>query len=162
MRFNFSACGDALGGCLELECHPQQGWAELAVTLYLPGGRILSLHEKSALENGDPLAAGGCRIEVLEPGRRLRTRFDGVAIETGRRRARRRRVEIDLEHEAAGPGYGGAADACQARARYKQPVRVRGTVRVAGQEFRVDGRGRCEQCRGARLVGAPATNAQPA
>ena len=148
MRFNFSARGCALGGCLQLECRPHQGRAELALTLYLPGGRVLSLLEKPWIAMGEQLAAGGCSIEVIEPGRRLRTYYRGIVFELGGRRPKRRSVEVDLVHEAAGPLYAGTGNGCGAPTGYKQHVRVRGKLRVAGQTFRLVGHGLRDHCWG--------------
>lgn len=160
MSFNFAARGRALGGCLQLECHPHQKRADFTLTLYLPGGRVLAMFMKPQIaatrDDSEPLVAGGCRFEVLVPGRSLRTLYAGIAFELGGRPGggdRQREVEVDLVHQAVGPMYGAACDGRGSQARYKQHVQVQGTLRVAGEHFRINGHGLRDHRWGARSIG---------
>jgi hypothetical protein len=160
MYFNFFDQRVSLGGWMRLGNRANEGYAETTVCLYLPDGRVLFQFGRPKIQDNDAFDAGGLRFEVEEPGERLRTTYEGPAVELAEPREmadpRRAfsenpqcRVSFDLVHEAVGPMYGHvstpAADEDPerqfARAHYEQHMRVRGRLETPGQRFEIDGFG---------------------
>jgi hypothetical protein len=161
MYFNFFDTRRALGGFLRLGNRANEGHAELTVCLYLPDGRVLFSFQRPAIANNDAFDAGGMRFEVLEPGQRLRTRYEGAVLELADPRAMadpgrafrespKRRVRVDLVHDAVGPLYGSAGDESEAekpadqqfaRAHYEQHMHVTGSLAIEGEVHEIDGYG---------------------
>jgi len=161
MYFNFFDPERELGGFVRLGNRANEGRAEKTVTLYLPDGRVLFSFERAAIDTNDAFDAGGLRFEVQEPAQRLRTVYEGEALELAEPRAMadprrafrespRRRVSLDLVHDAVGPMYGGRADREErgrsaesqfAKAHYEQHMRVRGTLRLGDEEHAIAGFG---------------------
>jgi hypothetical protein len=161
MYFNFFDTRRALGGFLRLGNRANEGHAELTVCLYLPDGRVLFTFQRPAIAGNDAFDAGGMRFEVLEPGQRLRTGYEGPVLELADPRAMadpsrafrespKRRVSVDLVHDAVGPLYGSAGDDGEAakpadqqfaRAHYEQHMHVTGSVAIEGERHEIDGYG---------------------
>jgi hypothetical protein len=161
MYFNFFDRERALGGFLRLGNRANEGQAELTVCLYLPGGRVLFTFQRPAIADNEAFDAGGMRFEVLEPGQRLRTTYEGKVLELadprlmadpGRafRESPKRRVSVDLVHDAVGPMYGSAgrgeedgtpAEQQFAKAHYEQHMHVTGRIEIEGERHAVDGYG---------------------
>jgi hypothetical protein len=130
----------------------------MTVTLYLPGGRALFQYKRPKIEHNDGWDAGGLRVEILEPGERIRTTYEGKAVYLTEPRAMQdpgsafkqnphRSVKIDMLHEGVGPIYGHVADPAEggndfARAHYEQHMRIFGTVEIEGDgKFMLAGHG---------------------
>lgn len=170
MYFNFFDTRRSLGGFVRLGNRANEGHAEGTVCLYLPArpdraarhtpGRVLFMFQRPAIRDNAAFDAGGLRFEVLEPTERVRTVYEGPALELedaramadpGRafRESPKRRVRLDLLHEAAGPLYGSAghaddrtpADQQFARAHYEQHMHVTGTLEIEGELHEIDGYG---------------------
>jgi hypothetical protein len=161
MYFNFFDTRRALGGFLRLGNRANEGQAELTVCLYLPDGRVLFVFQRPAISSNDAFDAGGMRFEVLEPGQRLRTCYDGTVLELADPRAMadpgrafrespKRRVSVDLVHDAVGPMYGSAGDDHEAgkpadqqfaKAHYEQHMHVTGSLSIEGETHEIDGYG---------------------
>ncbi|MEE9609573.1 MAG: hypothetical protein V3U03_17685 [Myxococcota bacterium] len=161
MYFNFFDRARSLGGFLRLGNRPNEGCAELTLTLYLPDGSVLFQFDRPQIDHNDAFDAGGMRFEVLEPAQKLRSFYQGSAIELAEPRAMarpreafarspRRRVTLDLVHHAVGPMYGGVAHAEEdgrsaeeqfARAHYEQHMAVRGELRIDDEARPVEGFG---------------------
>jgi hypothetical protein len=161
MYFNFFDQQRQVGGFLRIGNRANEGRAELTVTLYLPDGRVLFTFKRPQIESNDAFDCGGLRFEVLEPGERLRTVYDGNLLELREPRnmadprkafaeSPKRQVRVDLEHSAVGPMYGGKADRDEsersaeqqfAKAHYEQHMRVRGSLRLDDEEIPIDGFG---------------------
>lgn len=154
MYFNFFDARAGLGGWMRMGNRANEGYAEVSVCLYLPDGRVLFQFQRPAIAGNDAFDAGGLRFEVEEAGQRLRTRFEGRAVELAEPRAmadpRRafrenpmRRVAFDLVHDAVGPLYGHArsreeesrgAEKQFAKAHYEQHMHVTGSLEIGGPE----------------------------
>jgi len=161
MYFNFFDPDRRIGGFVRLGNRANEGRAEKTVALYRPDGTALFHFERAAIDSNDAFDAGGLRFEVEEPTDRLRTLYDGPALDltdpkalTDPRRAFRespkRRVALDLVHEAVGPMYGSRGDSEQselpadqqfAKAHYEQHMRVSGTLEVDGARESIAGFG---------------------
>ena len=161
MYFNVFDPARRLGGWMRLGNRANEGYAEASVCLYLPDGRVLFQFQRPAISGNDAFDAGGLRFEVEEPGQRLRTVYEGRAVELAEPRAmadpRRafkenpmRPVSFDLVHDAVGPMYGHARSRREeskaaheqfAKAHYEQHMHVTGELTVGEERFAVDGYG---------------------
>jgi hypothetical protein len=160
MYFNFFDTKESLGGFVRLGNRANEGQAEMTVCLYLPDGRVLFSFKRPPIDDNSAFDAGGLRFEVIEPAQKLRTTYEGSAIELAEprdmadpRRAftenERVKVSLDLVHEAAGPMYGQShsgdedvpADQQFAKAHYEQHMHVTGNLQIAGTGFAIDGYG---------------------
>jgi hypothetical protein len=161
MYFNFFDPTQDIGGFLRLGNRANEGHAEMTVTIYLPGGRVLFMFKRAEIAHNDDFNAGGCRFEVIEPSQKLRTVYEGSVIDLARpeemadpRKAfsenPRRRVTLDLVHDAVGPMYGGAKDPSEsdrpaeeqfASAHYEQHMAVTGTLDLGDEQIEIRGYG---------------------
>lgn len=159
MYFNFFDRARSIGGFVRLGNRANEGYAEMTICLYLADGRVLFQYKRPRIENNDAFDAGGMRFEVLEPGERLRTVYEGAVVElrdptamtdpsSAFRENPMKRVTLDLAHEAVGPMYGHkregpAADPEQefARAHYEQHMRATGTLEIDDERIAIDGLG---------------------
>jgi hypothetical protein len=161
MYFNFFDAKRGLGGWMRLGNRANEGHAEASVCLYLPDGRVLFQFQRPEIADNRAFDAGGLRFQVEEPGQRLRTVYEGRAVELAEPRAmadpRRafrenpmQRVAFDLVHDAVGPMYGHAgsrkeeakdAEKQFAKAHYEQHMHVTGELRIGEERFPVDGYG---------------------
>ncbi len=155
--FNFFDRSQELGGFVRIGNRPNEGYAEVTVLLFQPDGSALFNFLRPRIENNDGWNAGGLTVEVLEPGERLRTTYEGEVVfltdprqlqDPGRafRENPKRRLRLDLVHEAVGPIYGHVADPARsenefARAHYEQHMRVSGTVTLDDEERPLRGHG---------------------
>src|ERR1700746_2545309 len=69
-----------VGGWMRLGNRVNEGYAELSVCLYLPGGRVACQFQRPAIDGNDVFAAGGLSYEVLEPFRRLTMSYQGTVM----------------------------------------------------------------------------------
>jgi len=161
MYFNFFDTGKSLGGWFRLGNRANEGQAEMTVCLYLPDGRVLFNFQRPQIANNEGFHAGGLHFEVEEPGQRLRTSYDGPAVELAEPREMadpkkaftsnpRKRVRFDLVHDAVGPLYGSGGSRSEAqkqaeqqfaKAHYEQHMHVTGSLGIEGEHYEIDGYG---------------------
>jgi hypothetical protein len=119
------------------------------------------MFKRPEIADNDRFDAGGLRFEVLEPGQRLRTVYEGSMLDLKEPRRMSdprkaftenptRKVQLDLVHDAVGPLYGHsrsdqeetlAAEQQFAKAHYEQHMAVRGTLRIDDESLAIDGFG---------------------
>jgi hypothetical protein len=160
MYFNFFDRARSCGGFVRIGNRANEGYAEVTLCLYLPGGDVLFSYQRPRITSNDAFDAGGMRFEVVEPLARLRSLYEGSAVhlkdptqlsDPGRalRENPKKTVTLDLVHEAAGPVYGSTGSGHQimdpetefARAHYEQHTATRGTMTVEGEPLEIDGLG---------------------
>ncbi|MBW2281757.1 MAG: hypothetical protein JRG76_01110 [Deltaproteobacteria bacterium] len=162
MYFNFFDPAQGVGGFLRLGNRANEGHAEMTVTIYLPGGRVLFMFKRAQIEHNDAFDAGGCTFEVVEPSQKLRTVYEGSVVDLANPEDMvdpkkaftenpRRRVKLDLLHDAVGPMYGGAKDSSEsdlpaeqqfASAHYEQHMAVSGELDLGdGERLEIHGFG---------------------
>lgn len=155
--FNFFDRERQMGGFLRIGNRANEGYAEVTVIVYQPDGSALFNYKRPQIASNDGWNAGGLKVEVLEPGQRLRTSYEGSVVYLKDPREMRepsvafkenphRRIRLELVHEGVGPIYGHVADANSenefARAHYEQHMRVTGTLQVGdGPELPITGYG---------------------
>jgi len=161
MYFNFFDPDRRIGGFLRIGNRPNEGYAEMTATLFLPDGRVLFDFQRPRITHNRAFDAAGTRFEVLEPTERVRTSYRGspLALREPREMVDPRRaftsnprvdVAIDLAHVAVGPLYGSADDHDEAeasheeqfaKAHYEQHMRVSGSVEIDGERMELSGHG---------------------
>jgi hypothetical protein len=164
MYLNAFDLGRELGGWFRLGNRVNEGYAEMTVCVYLPGGRVGFTYARPKIENNDAMDAGGLSIEVVKPFEHLKVRFDGKVclLDEPKEMADPRRafadnpwVEclVDLDYRGVSPMYGGRpvyedgtepeldAERSFAKAHYEQHCAVAGTIRVGDEVLDIDGLG---------------------
>jgi hypothetical protein len=164
MYINIFDPSSRLGGWFRVGNRPNEGYAEMTCCLYLPDGRVGFMFGRPEISGNDALDAAGLRFEIVEPLKRLRLTYDGklLLLADPHAMARPRKAfsenplvdcKVHLEYEGVAPVFGGEKvnedgtsvkekeQEAFARAHYEQHVAGRGTIRVAEEEFRVDGYG---------------------
>lgn len=147
--FNFFDRAQNRGGFVRIGNRANEGYAEMTAIVWNPDGSAVFNYAKPAISSNDGWDAGGLRVEVLEPGERVRTRFEGDAVFLKDPRAMSdpssafkenpmQPLLIDLTHEAVGPLYGHVGDQNDgnqfARAHSEQHMRVNGAITLNGTE----------------------------
>ena len=153
-----------VGGWFRLGNRVNEGYAEMTVCVYLPGGRVGFVYGRPAIDSNDKMEAGGLSIEVVEPFQHLRVRYAGkvcVLDEPGQMADPRAafkanpwvECEVDLDYRGVSPMYGGKpvhedgrevvqeAGKSFAKAHYEQHCAVTGTIRVGDEVIDLDGLG---------------------
>lgn len=146
--FNFFDRKQSRGGFLRIGNRANEGYAEMTVIVYNADGSVLFNYKKPSIDNNDAWDAGGAKVEVLVPGEKIRTRYEGSALFMSDPREMKdpgkafksnpfRKMHIDLMHEGVGPIYGHVGDPDDknefARAHYEQHMRVAGTIAIEGE-----------------------------
>jgi hypothetical protein len=157
--FNFFDPAKQMGGFLRIGNRANEGHAEMTVIVYQPDGSALFNYKRPQISNNDAWDAGAIKVEVLEPGERIRTTYDGSVVYLADPREMRepgdafknnphKKVKLDLIHEGVGPIYGHVAEPGGpgsndfARAHYEQHMKVRGTLQIEdGEPIEITGHG---------------------
>ncbi len=147
--FNFFDPAQQRGGFVRIGNRANEGYAEMTVIVYLPDGSALFNYKRPQISHNDSWDAGGLRIEVLEPGERIRTVYEGSMVyltdptemrEPGDafKQNPHKKVTLDLEHRGVGPMYGHVGEPGDgnnfARSHYEQHMAVSGTLTIEGEE----------------------------
>ena len=153
-----------LGGWFRLGNRVNEGYAEMTVCIYLPGGRVGFVYARPQIDTNDKMSAGGLTIEVVEPFKHLTVTFEGkiCVLDDPLQMAEPRTAfknnpwvtcEVNLDFFGVSPMYGGRPvyedgtepeiDATNsfAKAHYEQHCAARGTIRVGDETFELDGLG---------------------
>jgi hypothetical protein len=164
MYLNAFDLGREVGGWFRLGNRVNEGYAEMTVCLYLPGGRVGFMFGRPKITTNSEMAAGGLRIDVVEPFERLRLTYDGDVVvldEPGQMADPRRafaenpRVpcQVELDITGVSPMYGGRpvyedgteieqdAERSFAKAHYEQHIAATGVIRVGDEVIELDGLG---------------------
>ena len=150
----------------------ERGLAECDV-LYLPDGRVGFMFGRPKISGNDEMNAGGLRIEVVEPFKRLRVTYAGKACVLAARTRWPSRprptakpdlpCKVELDYEGVSPMFGGETvrddgkpieidpEKSFAKAHYEQHMAAKGTSRSATRSST----SRASAC--ATRAGAPAT-----
>jgi hypothetical protein len=180
MYFNVFDPERGLGGFFRLGNRANQGFAEMTVCLYLPGGGVGFMFGRPEISGNEAFDAGGLRFEVEVPFEALTVAYDGGLALLGDPLAMKdpkaafgaaEHVEcsVALDFRGLSPMLGGeatgeAGDApfdgtglasSFARGHYEQHVGARGRIAVGGSEWEVDGFGLRDHSWGPRSWQAP-------
>lgn len=153
-----------VGGWFRLGNRVNEGYAEMTVCVYLPGGRVGFMYARPSIETNKEMAAGGLRIDVVEPFEHLKVTYDGnvcLLDEPGRMADPRTAFRdnphvacsVSLDVRGVSPMYGGKqvwddgteveldAEKSFAKAHYEQHTAVSGTITVGDEVIDLDGLG---------------------
>lgn len=164
MYLNAFDLGSELGGWFRLGNRVNEGYAEMTVCVYLPGGRVAFAYAKPHIDNNAAMTAGGLTIEVVEPFEHLTVTYAGkVCVLADPRQMADPRAAlrenpwvdatVNLDYRGVSPMFGGKAvhadgreielDAEQSfsKAHYEQHCAVTGTITVGDEVVTIDGLG---------------------
>ena len=164
MYFNVFDPKTKVGGWFRIGNRPNEGYAEMSVCLYLPGGRVAFMFGRPKIANNDAMNAGGLKIEVVEPFKRLRLTYDGKLCVMDQpfdmadpskafRENPQVACKVELDYEGVSPMYGGETvradgkpreidpEKSFAKAHYEQHVAAKGRFVVGDETFQIDGNG---------------------
>ncbi|MEI9992975.1 MAG: hypothetical protein WDM91_00160 [Rhizomicrobium sp.] len=164
MYFNVFDPVRMVGGWFRIGNRPNEQYAEASVCLYLPDGRVGFLFARPQIAGNDRLAAGGLSIEVVEPFKRLKVRYDGEVLlmkrpadmaepRTAFKTNPRVRCVVELDYEGVSPMFGGETvredgspleidpEKSFAKAHYEQHCAAKGFFMVGDERFDIDGFG---------------------
>jgi len=164
MYFNVFDPAKKIGGWFRLGNRVNEGYAEMTVCLYLPDGRIAFMYGRPHIDNNDEMNAGGMRVEVTEPFKRLRVSYDGKAclLANPLEMAHPARAfknnplvdcKVDLDYRGIAPMYGGLIvkedgseipidpEKSFAKAHYEQHMAAKGSFEIDGQRWEIEGYG---------------------
>ncbi len=157
MYFNFFDAEKKIGGFLRMGNRANEGYAEMTVAIYLPGGRVLFAFERPQIADNSAFNAGGLRFEVKEPTQLLHTIYRGPVVDLTDPRAMAdprkaftenptREISLDLVHEAIGPMYGHSGSRQEegrapedsfAKAHYEQHMQVTGSLDFGDEQHEI-------------------------
>jgi hypothetical protein len=138
--------------------------ARLSCCVYLPDGRVGFMFARPEGRTNDAFNGGGMAFDIVEPFKRLTVKYNGklCLMKNPKDMAdpayafKNNPVipaEIDLDHEGASPMFGGEpinadgskieqkAEESFARGHYEQHMVGRGTIKIDGAQFKIDGLG---------------------
>ena len=153
-----------VGGWFRIGNRVNEGYAEMSVCIYLPGGRVAFLYDRPRIDTNERMAAGGLEIEVVEPFEHLTIGYDGTVclLDEPRQMADPRTAfaenpmvdtEVRLDVRGVSPMYGGLpqyadgspvetnSETSFAKAHYEQHTAVTGSIRVGEETITLDGLG---------------------
>lgn len=174
MYLNAFDLGQEVGGWFRLGNRVNEGYAEMSVCIYLPGGRVGFMFGRPEITSNDEMKAGGLRIEVHEPFRHLSVHYEGTVclLDDPADMADPRRAfaenplvaaKVDIDWHGVSPMYGGKpqyADGREiehepgtsfAKAHYEQHCRTTGTITVGDEALEIDGFGLRDKSWGPRF-----------
>ncbi len=164
-----------VGGWFRMGNRANEGYAEMTVCLYLPGGRVAFMFRRPEISDNDALDAGGLTWTMVRPFEELTIDFAGkllVLDEPGQMADPKRAfaenpyAEAEVHLTFGGQGrrsmFGGEPDRPHenpgeefAKGHYEQLVEGRGTIRVGDETWEIDGFGLRDHSWGPRYWQAP-------
>ena len=174
MYLNVVDHATTVGAWFRIGNRVNEGYAEMTCCVYLPDGRVGFMYQRPTIATNEVFDAGGLRIDVEEPFRRLRVRYEGKVClldDPGQMADPRTAFSenpsvpcfVDLAYRGISPMYGGRpvdaetgdepeqdAESSFSKAHYEQHVGATGTIEVDGERFAVDGLGLRDKSWGAR------------
>jgi hypothetical protein len=164
MYFNVFDHDTLFGGWFRVGNRPNEGHAEISICLYQPDGSAGFMFDRPAISGNDEFAAGGMKIEVIEPFKNLQLSYSGklcfmknpLAMANPRKAFTENPIiecEVDLSFDGISPLFGGEVlnddgtpitldpENSFGRAHYEQHMSGKGLIRVGDTEWKVDGLG---------------------
>lgn len=164
MYFNLFDHNQKSGGWFRIGNRPNEHYAEISVCIYLPDGRIGFMFGRPEITDNAAMDAGGLKIDVVEPFKRLRVTYSGKVLLLDRpfemadpKRAWRENPSLDctvaIDFTGLSPMYGGeivTADGSPlqidpeksfATAHYEQLCAGSGTISVGTESLALSGFG---------------------
>ena len=164
-----------VGGWFRIGNRANEGYAEMTVCIYLPGGKVGFMFKRPTITNNDAFNAGGLTWTMVKPFEELRIDYSGkvVVLDDPLQMANPKEAftnnpyaECEVHITFTGKGkpsmFGGEPDQPHetpgeefAKGHYEQLVEAHGTIRVGDQEFDIAGCGLRDHSWGPRYWQAP-------
>lgn len=164
-----------IGGWFRMGNRANEGYAEMTVCLYLPGGRVGFMFKRPEISNNDALDAGGLTWTMVTPFEELTIDYAGKVLlldepeqMSDPRQAFKENPYADAEIHLTFTGqgrpsmFGGEPDTPHekpgeefAKGHYEQLVEATGTIRVGDDTWQIDGFGLRDHSWGPRYWQAP-------
>lgn len=164
MYFNVFDPAAKIGGWFRLGNRPNEGHAEMTVCLYLPDGRVAFMYARPKIADNKAMNAGGMKIDVVEPFKRLKVAYEGKALllsqpfdmaepSTAFKNNPQVACKVELDYEGVSPMFGGETvredgqpmnidpEKSFAKAHYEQHMAAKGTFTLGDESFQVNGFG---------------------
>ncbi len=156
MYLNVVDHATTVGAWFRIGNRVNEGYAEMTCCVYLPDGRVGFMYQRPTIATNEVFDAGGLRIDVEEPFRRLRVRYEGKVClldDPGQMADPRTAFSenpsvpcfVDLAYRGISPMYGGRpvdaetgdepeqdAESSFSKAHSEQHVGATGTIVVDG------------------------------
>lgn len=164
MYFNIYDGDQKVGGWFRIGNRVNEHYAEMTTCLYLPDGRIAFTYAKPEITHNKEMNAGGLKIEVVEPFKKLNVTYEGKVLlmdtphdMAGPAKAFKSHprvpAKVDLQYRGVSPMYGGEtvnedgsplvldSEKSFARAHYEQHMAATGTITVGDETWTISGFG---------------------
>jgi hypothetical protein len=164
MYFNMFDPVKKVGGYFRIGNRPNEGYAEMTICIYLPDGRVAFMYGRPKIDGNAKMNAGGLKIEVIEPFKKLRVTYDGNACvltdpsemaHPGRAFKNNPQLacKIALDYEGVSPMFGGQTvredgseleidpEKSFAKAHYEQHMAAKGRFTVGDDSYEISGYG---------------------
>lgn len=171
MYFNFYDRQARLGGFVRIGNRPNEGYAEVTITVYQPDGTALFNYLRPSIADNSAFAAGGMHFEIVEPGHHLRVSYDGTAVYLAQpldladpRQAFTSNphwpLQLQLDYVGLSPMYGGEGNLDSsamvfAKGHTEQHVKAVGSICIHGQTTALNGLGLRDHSWGPRSWQSP-------
>lgn len=150
-----------LGGWMRIGNRANEGYAELSVCLYLPGGRVACQFQRPPISDSSGFGVGGLNYQVIEPFKSVAMKYDGEVMVLDDpqilrdpkrmfKTAPRAQCEVDFQLSGVSPMHGGEPTRPDQETLYgrdfslghfNQHTRTRGRIRVGDESWEFDGLG---------------------
>jgi hypothetical protein len=153
-----------VGAWFRLGNRVNEGYAEMTVCIYLPGGRVGFMYARPEITTNDEMNAGGLEVAVLTPFEHLQITYEGrvLLLDDPLAMANPRAAfsdnpyvdcRVHLDVRGVSPMFGGLPryddgspvesdpEKSFAKAHYEQHTAVTGTIEVGGEIIEMDGYG---------------------
>lgn len=162
MYFNVFDANQKAGGWFRIGNRPNERYAEVSVCIYLPEGDVAFTFGRPEITSNTEMNAGGLRVEVLDPFKRLKVTYKGKALLLPRPHEMADPkvaymnnatvpCEVNIEYQGLSPMYGGEPilpegtkidpEKSFAKAHYEQHCAGVGTLKVGDRELKISGFG---------------------
>ncbi len=164
MYFNMFDPEQKVGGWFRIGNRPNEKYAETSVCLYLPDGRVGFMFGRPKIENNDAMDAGGLRVEIVEPFKKLTVTYEGKVLLLDKpfdmanpSKAYKNHptvpCSVSMNYEGVSPMFGGETvkddgtsleidpEKSFAKAHYEQHMAASGTITVGDETWSVSGFG---------------------
>lgn len=164
MYFNVFDPARKMGGWFRIGNRPNEHYAEVSVCIYLPDGRIAFMFARPEIAGNAALDAGGLKVDVVEPFKRLHVAYAGKALllanphemadpKTAFRNNPLVPCSVNLQFTGLSPMYGGEAlkadgsaievdpEKSFAKAHYEQHCAASGIIKVGDASYEISGFG---------------------
>jgi hypothetical protein len=173
MYLNYFDDTERIGGFLRVANRPNEGFAEVTSTTFLPDGSVLFSYQKPAIKGNRNFEAGGMQFEVIEPFKKLKLSYAGKVfhfsdpgILKDPKKAYTESPQLDFQIRLDVAGLGAIHDNVDRGSKalqevnywkehYEQIIKVDGRVTIGDQDHPLKGLGLRDHSWGPRTWQSP-------